>query len=108
MAEEAKLQNKILNWLHSKKIYSFKVTSANTNGVPDIVACLHGNFIGIEVKTNDGTVSAIQDYNHKRIRNSGGVIFIVRTNQLEQFIKQIEKISATIIAAGDKRKVQVF
>lgn len=108
MAEEAKIQNKILNWLHSQKIYSFKVTSANTNGVPDIVACLHGNFIGIEVKAENGHLSAVQDYNHKRIRNSGGVIFLVRPNSFEQFKKQIEKISASITAAGDKRKVQVF
>jgi Holliday junction resolvase len=45
-------------------------------GVPDIIACLNGRFVGIEVKRPGGIVSPLQQYNIDEIHRSGGVAFV--------------------------------
>lgn len=45
-------------------------------GVPDIIACLNGRFVGIEVKRPGGVISPLQQYNIDEIHKSGGVAFV--------------------------------
>jgi hypothetical protein len=48
------------------------------NGVPDIVACWNGRFIGIECKAGSGKVTALQERELGRIEDSGGISLIYR------------------------------
>ena len=76
---EQQLQRKITQWLKSKEIYHFKVISANKKGVPDVIACVDGLFVAIEVKLPSGRVSELQDYNIEQITGSGGLAFVARS-----------------------------
>lgn len=53
-------------------------------GVPDIVACLNGRFLGIECKANGNKTTEIQDRNLVAIKKNGGVAMVVDENNLDE------------------------
>jgi len=77
MTEQA-IQKKIINYLEKNGAYVVKVISASKIGVPDLLVCINGTFVGIEVKkpTTLNTVSSLQRYNLKKIRECGGISFV--------------------------------
>jgi len=82
MAEEAKTQTKILNWLKANGYWVFKTVVCNRNGIMDIVCCSPtGRFIGIEVKSKNGVVSKLQEWNIKEVTRIGGIAFVARDLQ---------------------------
>lgn len=48
-------------------------------GVPDLICCQKGRFIGIEVKTETGRVSPEQEEFIRRINEAGGLAFVARS-----------------------------
>lgn len=74
---EQKLQKKILDWLIANGYWVVKVTVANKNGVPDILACSPlGVFVAIEVKFGSNKPSPLQTYNVNEINSRGGIAFV--------------------------------
>lgn len=53
------------------------------SGVPDIVACYRGRFIGIECKAGKGVPTALQLKELRLITEAGGFSFVVREDTLE-------------------------
>lgn len=47
-----------------------------STGVPDILTCIKGRFVAIEVKTPTGKLTKIQQYQIDQINKSGGVAFV--------------------------------
>lgn len=76
---ESKIQNKIIKYLNSIGAYSVKTISTNRSGCPDIICCLKGKFIALEVKTEKGITSALQKHHIEEIKNCGGISGIVRS-----------------------------
>jgi Holliday junction resolvase len=65
--------------------YFFPVASGwMSNGVPDIIACINGRFVGIECKAGKNGTTAIQDKNLVSIKKNGGVALIVNETKLTQ------------------------
>ena len=48
-------------------------------GDPDMICCVKGLFVGIEVKTPTGVVSELQKQRGKEIEDAGGIWFIARS-----------------------------
>lgn len=70
---EAQIQAEILKFLKDNKIFHFRVNADSTTvGIPDIVACYRGRFIGIEVKAKEGRPTCIQDVVREKILDSKG------------------------------------
>lgn len=64
--------------------YFFPATHGyGRSGVPDIVACLKGQFIGIECKAGRGTTTALQDRELSRIRAAGGVALVIHEGNFD-------------------------
>ena len=74
-AEEAKVQTSIINWLVFLGAWVVKTIATTKNGTPDVLACLNGRFIGIEVKKPGGKPSPLQRVQLRKIREAGGVGF---------------------------------
>lgn len=53
------------------------------SGVPDIVACLKGQFIGIECKAGKGATTALQERELSRIRAAGGVALVIHEGNFD-------------------------
>jgi hypothetical protein len=47
-------------------------------GIPDIIVCYKGHYIGIESKTPKGVLSNTQRYIGTRISRAGGIYFVAR------------------------------
>jgi len=76
---ESQIQRQIIEYLNSvNSCWIVKVVTSNKNGVPDILCCYKGRFIGIEVKTDRGKTTPIQDLQMSRIRKAGGVTLVAR------------------------------
>lgn len=87
MAQEKTFENKIKNYLKANgcwyvKYFANRMTKV---GVPDILACVNGFFVGIEVKAMTGHPSDLQVWNRDEIRKSGGISIIVYPDQWEDF-----------------------
>jgi len=48
--KEQQLQSKIIKYILARGGYTVKVVTSTKAGVPDIIACLDGQFYGIDVK----------------------------------------------------------
>ena len=75
--KESVLQKKILTWLQANGYYAIKVEKANRAGVPDILACASGRFIGLEIKIGNNKPSALQESHIRQINEANGIAKVV-------------------------------
>jgi len=77
---EKQIENTIKKYLASIGVWYIKhhANKFTKVGVPDILACWHGKFVAIEVKTPVGVLSELQKYNLKAISDAGGVSIVAR------------------------------
>lgn len=76
---EQQIQKKIITMLEETyDAYVVKVVSASRSGVPDILCCIDGRFVAIEVKKPEhkNNVSKLQEYNLSQIEQRGGVAMV--------------------------------
>lgn len=74
---EKQVENQIKKWLKQHNYWYFKVHGGPFQkvGVPDIIACINGRFVAIEVKRSDGgIVSELQKAQIQKIKDSGGLV----------------------------------
>ena len=55
------------------------------SGIPDLLACVNGIMIAVEVKASNGTPSELQKLNIGRINKSGGIGVFLYPEGFEQF-----------------------
>lgn len=79
MAKEQSNQAKIRKFLKSvPQCWNVKVKTADRAGIPDVIVCFRGYFIGFEVKrTESGEATKIQQYEIDRIKAAQGLAFVV-------------------------------
>ena len=102
MAQEKLFENKIKAFLDTlPKQWHFKhhATRYGKAGIPDIIGCINGRFIGIEVKAENGKPSPLQIRNVKLINEAGGYAVIVKPSDFDQLKEDLHKISN---GGGDK------
>ena len=73
MAEEKNFENKVKKYLSSIDAYYFKVWGGGYQqaGIPDVICCKNGIFIGIELKSTNGKATELQKYNIKQNERKG-------------------------------------
>lgn len=96
MAAEKLYENKIKKFLGSEGAWfvKFFANRMTKEGIPDILACVNGYFVGIEVKAQNGRPSPLQMYHCEQIRKAGGFAFVVYPTgweQLKKFISDLKK-----------------
>lgn len=76
---EKHIENRIKEHLDQIGAYhvKFHATAFTRSGVPDILACINGQFVAIEVKQENGRVSALQKAHQRKILAAGGIAIIV-------------------------------
>ncbi len=78
MGAEKAYENKIKKYLKSKNCYCVKYFGCmySTSGTPDLLCCINGYFVAIEVKADDGVPSDLQEQKIKDIRKAGGFAYV--------------------------------
>ncbi len=76
---EKKVKAKVVEILKAHGVYYFfpATFGMGRSGVPDIVCCYKGTFIGIECKAGAGKTTALQDRELEAIKAAGGVAVVV-------------------------------
>lgn len=59
------------------------------SGIPDLLICLKGEFIAIELKNENGKPTALQLHNIEQIKKSGGQAYILRPENFEKWKEEI-------------------
>ncbi len=97
MAEEKNFENKVKWFLKDRGCYIIKYWGGGDFtkvGVPDILICCKGYFIGVEVKATKGIPSAVQISNLKRIRSAGGYGILLYPKDWDYFRHFIENLKS--------------
>ena len=84
---EKQYENKIKKFLASlPHCYFFKVWGGGFQkaGIPDIIACINGRFVAIEVKAAAGKPSPLQTHNIQLINDAKGFGVITYPDDFEQ------------------------
>jgi Holliday junction resolvase len=94
MAQEKTFENKIKKYLTDNGAWfvKFFANAYTKKGIPDILACVNGYFVGIEVKAQNGKPSDLQLYHCEKIRKSGGFAFVLYPSGFEKFKTFVENL----------------
>ena len=88
MTPESKVKKKVVDILKAAGAYYFFPATGGfgRSGVPDIIVCFKGRFIGIECKAGDNTPTALQQRELMRIIDAGGSAFVVNEESLNALV----------------------
>lgn len=92
---ESQFKSRVIKFLLDNEIYHIKYWGGGhftRAGVPDIITCVNGYFIAIELKTETGRVSKLQEYNLEEIRRAGGAAMVLRPAGFENFKRFIREV----------------
>ena len=84
MTPEAKVKKKVVAVLKQHKAYYFYPVKGGygRSGVPDVIACHDGRFIGIECKAGNNKPTPLQEKNLSAIKTAGGVSLVVNEDNI--------------------------
>jgi len=96
MGPEAKVKNAVKKLLATSEAYFFMPMGGGFGraGVPDVVACVNGNFLAIECKAGKGKTTALQDRELAAIRSAGGTALIINEaniGDLQEAINELKR-----------------
>lgn len=94
MAAEKTFENKIKKYLSDNNIWHVKyfANGFTKSGIPDLLCCVGGNFLAIEVKAENGKPSELQLHHIEKIKQSGGHAVIVKPSQFEELKELIQEL----------------
>lgn len=91
---ESRLSRKIMTEIRAQGYFCFKVHGSEhmMAGLPDIIVCADGHFIGLETKRpgEEHNTSARQDYVHGLIRDAGGTAQVI--SSVEDALQAIKDV----------------
>lgn len=77
---ENRVKAAIKKWLTTNGFYFFSAAAGpfSVHGVPDIIVCANGNFVGIEVKAPGkiDNLTSNQKLHQRRIVDNGGIAIV--------------------------------
>jgi len=93
--KEKWVKAQVVKMLKDNKAYYFYPVANGymSSGVPDIVACVNGKFVGIECKAGDNQPTALQTKNLLDIANAGGTATVINENSLDELRKLLEELN---------------
>lgn len=93
MASEKNFENRVKKFLKEQGAYFVKYWGGGNftrSGVPDLLVCCKGRFMGLEIKAENGKPSELQLHHIEQIRKAGGIAFILRPSDFKDFKEFVE------------------
>lgn len=95
MAAEKQFENKVKSYLKEKGCWFVKYWGGaefTKAGVPDLLCCINGHFVALEIKSETGKTSELQFHQLNEINKAGGIGIVLRPSQFEKFKKLVEEL----------------
>lgn len=102
---ERKVKAKIESILKSEDVYYFFPATHGYGraGVPDIIACVNGQFLAIECKAGNNKPTELQVREIERIRNRGGQALVANEENWEMVRDIVRGLRGYTIIKGANR-----
>ena len=84
-------------WSSLRRIHNAAYFSTWGSGVPDIICCYRGRFLGLEVKLPHGRLTALQKRALEKINRAGGIA---------RRVESVDDVKA-VIAQADRETKEV-
>ena len=93
---EKAVKDKVTKVLREEGVYYFfpATHGYGRSGVPDIIACVNGYFLGIECKAGKNKATALQIKEIEDIRRCGGVAVIVNEENWDMIRPLVHELSS--------------
>lgn len=92
---ERDIVRSILRYLKSVKgCFAWKEHGGihGTAGIPDIICCVHGRFVALEVKQPGGQLTALQRATIQRINETGGIARkVTSVEEVREIIQKLQE-----------------
>jgi Holliday junction resolvase len=91
---EGAVKDKVVSMLKGEEVYYFfpATHGFGRSGVPDIVCCVNGYFLGIECKAGTNKPTALQVREIEAIRRSNGVAIVVNEENWDMVRALVRKM----------------
>ncbi len=88
---EAKVKKAVKAILDELHVYHFSPFQAGMGraGIPDIICCYTGRFIGIECKAGNNITTALQNRELAAIHAAGGFAFVIRETNIGELKERL-------------------
>ena len=92
---EKKVKDKIVKILKENGVYYFYASTHGfgRSGIPDLVCCANGRFIGIECKAGKNLPTALQLKELGAIRLAGGYSLVVNEENITDVLTLVKTLS---------------
>ena len=103
--KEKDFEKKVKQFLKEKGCWVLKTWSngVQRQGIPDLLVCCNGFFVGVELKAEKGRPSDLQLWNIEEIRKAGGIAIVLYPNQFKQFKDMICELQ--ILSSYDTQRL---
>lgn len=87
IAGEKSFENKVKQFLTEQGCWFVKTWSngVQRSGIPDLLICCNGKFLGVELKAKNRKPSELQKWNIAKIKEAGGIGLILYPDGFEAF-----------------------
>lgn len=94
LTPEGKVKAAVVKILKEEGVYYFfpATHGYGRSGVPDIICCVDGFFLGIECKARGGKVTKLQEREMIAIRRAKGVAIIADKDHTHVFVRGMIKL----------------
>jgi len=94
MTPESKVKKQVKKILDDIGAYHFSpmMDGYGRSGVPDIIACYKGKFIGIECKAGDNKPTLLQLRNIEDIKRNQGLAIVINEGNMESLLALVKEI----------------
>lgn len=92
---EKQFQQRVIKFLKEQGTYVINMWGGGRftrAGIPDLIVCVNGYFIAVELKTETGKPTKLQEWNIDQIKESGGHATVLRPNQFDEFKYFIQEV----------------
>lgn len=75
--------------------FPIKIQQRAIRGTPDLLVCLSGKFVALELKTDSGKVDALQEFTLISIAKAGGIALVVTPSNWEKIFQALHNFLRT-------------
>ena len=96
---ETKFKEKVMPLLKALPMSWWeKIQQKSISGTPDILGCINGTFIAIELKSSiDSPITGLQKHKLELIDNAGGVALVVHPDNWNRVYNRLVKFSQGVV-----------
>lgn len=94
MAAEKNFENRIKKYIEKNNGWyvKFFANAYTKSGIPDILCCLNGRFLGIEVKQESGKPSELQEFHLQEINKIKGLGILAYPSGFDELKEIIDMV----------------